>query len=147
MQIILLHDVDKVGRRGETVNVANGYARNYLFPEGLAVRADTAKKKELEIRLAAFEARDDRDRKSAEELAESMKDVAVKISAAASDEDKLYGSVTAQMIASALVEKGHTVEAKHVMLDEPLRALGNYTVPVKLHRDVTAEVQVWIERP
>lgn len=147
MQIILLHDVDKVGRRGETVNVANGYARNYLFPEGLAVRADTAKKKELEIRLAAFEARDDRDRKSAEQLAGSMKDVAVKISAAASDEDKLYGSVTAQMIASALVEKGHTVEAKHVMLDEPLRALGNYTVPVKLHRDVTAEVQVWIERP
>ncbi len=147
MQIILLHDVDKVGRRGETVNVANGYARNYLFPEGLAVRADTAKKKELEIRLAALEARDDRDRKSSEELAESMKDVAVKISAAAGDEDRLYGSVTAQMIASALAEKGHAVEAKQVMLDEPLRALGNYTVPVKLHRDVTAEIQVWIERP
>lgn len=147
MQIILLHDVDKVGRRGETVNVANGYARNYLFPEGLAVRANTAKKKELEIRLAALEARDDRDRKSSEELAESMKDVAVKISAAAGDEDRLYGSVTAQMIASALAEKGHAVEAKQVMLDEPLRALGNYTVPVKLHRDVTAEIQVWIERP
>jgi large subunit ribosomal protein L9 len=147
MQIILLHDVDKVGRRGETVNVANGYARNYLFPQGLAVRADTAKKKELEIRLAALEARDDRDRKSAEDLGESMKDVAVKISAAAGDEDQLYGSVTAQMIASALAEKGHAVEAKQVMLDEPLRALGNYTVPVKLHRDVTAEIQVWIERP
>ncbi len=147
MQIILLHDVDKVGRRGETVNVANGYARNYLFPQGLAVRADTAKKKELEIRLAALEARDDRDRKSAEDHAESMKDVAVKISAAAGDGDQLYGSVTAQMIASALAEKGHAVEAKQVMLDEPLRALGNYTVPVKLHRDVTAEIQVWIERP
>ena len=146
MQIILLHDVDKVGRRGQTVNVANGYARNYLFPQGLAVRADTAKKKELQIKLAALEARDDRDRKAAEELSGTMRDVAIKIAAAASDEDKLYGSVTAQMIASALAEKGHSVEAKQVLLDEPLRALGNYTIPVKLHRDVTAEVQLWIER-
>lgn len=146
MQIILLHDVDKVGRRGESVSVADGYARNFLFPQGLAVRADTAKKKELEIRLASLEARDDRDRKGAEGLAESMKDVSVKITAAASDEDKLFGSVTAQMIASALGEKGHTVEAKQVLLEEPLRTLGNYTIPVRLHRDVEAEVQVWIER-
>ena len=146
MQIILLHDVDKVGRRGEEVSVADGYARNYLFPQGLAVRADTAKKKELEIRLAAFEARDERDRSTAAELAESLKDVSIKLVAAASDEDRLYGSITAQNIAQALAEKGHSVEAKHVLLDEPLKSLGNFTIPVKLHRDVTAEVQVWIER-
>ena len=146
MQIILLHDVAKVGRRGESVTVADGYARNYLFPQGLAVRADTAKKKELEIKLASLEARDDRDRKSAEDLSESMKDVSVKIAAAASDEDTLFGSITAQMIASALAEKGHTIDAKQVLLDEPLKSLGNYTVPVRLHRDVEAEVQVWIER-
>jgi len=146
MQIILLHDVDKVGRRGESVNVADGYARNYLFPQGLAVRADTAKKKELEMRLASLEARDGRDRKSAEDLAESMKDVSVKIVAAAGEDDKLFGSITAQMIASALGEKGHTVETKQVLLDEPLKSLGNYTIPVRLHRDVNAEVQLWIER-
>jgi large subunit ribosomal protein L9 len=146
MQIILLHDVDKVGGRGETVNVADGYARNFLFPQGLAVRADTAKKKELEIRLAALEARDERDRKDAEQVAATMKDVSVKITAAASDEDKLFGSVTAQMIASQLAEKGHAVEAKQVLLEEPLRTLGNYTIPVRLHRDVQAEIQLWIER-
>ena len=146
MQIILLHDVAKVGRRGESVTVADGYARNYLFPQGLAVRADTAKKKELEIKLASLEARDDRDRKSAENLAESMKDVSVKITAAAGDEDTLFGSITAQMIASALAEKGHAVDAKQVLLDEPLKSLGNYTIPVRLHRDVEAEVQVWVER-
>lgn len=146
MQIILLHDVDKVGRRGEAVSVADGYARNFLFPQGLAVRADTAKKKELEMRLASLEVRDERDKKDAEGLAASMKDVSVKITAAASDEDKLFGSVTAQMIASALVEKGHAIEAKQVLLEEPLRSLGNYAIPVRLHRDVQAEVQLWIER-
>ena len=146
MQIILLHDVDKVGRRGDAVHVANGYARNFLFPAGLAVRADTAKKRELEMNLKAFEARDERDRKAAEDLAEQMKEVSVKIEAAASDEDKLFGSVTAQMIAAALNEKGHAVDARQILLDEPLKALGNYTIPVKIHRDVRAEVQLWIER-
>lgn len=146
MQIILLHDVDKVGRRGAQVSVADGYARNFLFPQGLAVRADTAKKKELEQRLAALEARDDRDRTAAEQLAESMKSITIKLSAAASDEDRLYGSITAQNIVTALAEKGHEVEVKQVLLDEPLKTLGNFTIPVKIHRDVVAEIQLWIER-
>lgn len=146
MEIILLHDVDKLGRRGESVRVANGYARNFLFPQGLAVRADTATKKELEHHLSVLEARDDRDRKGAEDRAASLKDLSVTIKANASDEDKLFGSVTAQMIASELAEKGVEVNARQVELEEPLRALGNYTVPVRLHRDVSVEVQVWIER-
>ncbi len=146
MNIILLHDVDKLGRRGDAVAVANGYARNFLFPQSLAVRADTAKKKELELRLTALQTRDDRDRKSSQELAESMKDVSVKIEANASDEDTLYGSITAQMIAAALVDKGHKIDARQVELEEPLKSLGSYTVPVRLHRDVHVEVQVWIER-
>jgi large subunit ribosomal protein L9 len=146
MQIILLHDVDKVGRRGAQVSVADGYARNFLFPQGLAVRADTAKKKELEQRLTALEARDDRDRTAAEQLAESMKSITIKLSAAASDEDRLYGSITAQNIVTALAEKGHEVEVKQVLLDEPLKTLGNFTIPVKIHRDVVAEIQLWIER-
>jgi large subunit ribosomal protein L9 len=145
MQIILLHDVDKVGRRGETVNVADGYARNFLFPQGMAVRADTAKKKELEMRLQAYEARDERDREAAESNAASMSGVALKMSAAASDEGRLFGSVTAQMIAGELAEKGHEVEAKRVLLDEPIREVGSYTIAVRLHRDVNAEVSLEIE--
>lgn len=145
MQIILLHDVDKVGRRGETVNVADGYARNFLFPQGMAVRADTAKKKELEMKLAAYEARDDRDREAAEGRASGMQGVALKMSAAASDEGRLFGSITAQMIAGELVEKGHEVEAKQILLVEPIRELGSYTIPVRLHREVDAEITLEIE--
>jgi len=144
MQIILLHDVDKVGRRGETVNVADGYARNFLFPQGMAVRADTAKTKELKMKLSAYEARDERDREAAESRAASMQGVALSLSAAASDEGRLFGSVTAQMIAAELAGKGHEVEAKHVLLDEPIRELGSYTVAVRLHREVNAEIQLEI---
>ena len=146
MEIILLHDVSKLGQRGASVRVANGYARNYLFPQGLAVRADTATKKELEHRLGALEARDTRDRKGAEERAATLSDVSVTIKANASDDDKLFGSVTAQMIAAELAEKEIVVESRQVELEEPLRALGNYTVPLRLHRDVAVEIQVWIER-
>ena len=146
MQIILLHDVDKVGRRGAQVNVANGYARNYLFPQGLAVRADTSKKKELELRLASLEARDDRDRAAASQLANSMSGVSIQLTAAAGDEDRLYGSVTVQNIVAALAEKGHEVDAKQVLLDEPIKTLGEFTIPVKLHRDVVAEIKLQIAR-
>ena len=145
MQIILLHDVDKVGHRGDTANVADGYARNFLFPQGMAVRADTAKTKELEMKLKSFEARDDRDREEAESRATGMKGVVFKMSAAASDEGRLFGSVTAQMIAAELGEKGHEVESKQVLLDEPIREVGSYTIAVRLHRAVDAEVQLEVE--
>lgn len=145
MQIILLHDVEKVGRRGETVNVADGYARNYLFPEGMAVRADTAKKKELEMRLKAYEVRDERDRESAETQASSLNAVALKLQAAASDEGRLFGSITPQIIATELAGLGHEIDPKQILLDEPIRAVGDYTVPVRLHRDVVAEVQIAVE--
>lgn len=146
MDVILLHDVDKLGRRGEMVSVANGYARNFLFPQSLAVRADTARKRELEHRLKVLEAHDDRDRNAAAELAESMRGLSVTIQAAASDEETLYGSVTAPMIAEALHTKGHAVDARQVDLHEPLKSLGTFTVPVRLHRHVRVEIQVSIER-
>jgi len=145
MQIILLHDVNKVGRRGETVNVADGYARNFLFPQGMAVRADTAKRKELEMKLAAFDARDQRDREDAESRAAGMQGLALKVAAAASDEGRLFGSVTAQMIAGELAGKGHEVDARDVLLAEPIRQVGSYAISVRLHRDVNAEVQLEVE--
>lgn len=146
MQIILLHDVDKVGRRGAQVSVADGYARNYLFPQGLAVRADTSKKKELEMRLASLEARDDRERKEAAQVANTMSGVSIELSAAAGDENRLYGSITVQNIVTALAEKGHEVDAKQIVLAEPIKTLGEFTIPVKLHRDVVAEIKLSIVR-
>jgi large subunit ribosomal protein L9 len=145
MQIILLHDVNKVGRRGQTVNVANGYARNFLFPAGMAVRADTAKTKELEMKLKSFGARDDRDREAAEKKAAGMRDVAIKLQAVAGDEGKLFGSITMQAIAAELVGLGHEVQPKQVLLDEPIRAVGNFTIVVRLHPEVNAEIQLEVE--
>ncbi|RKZ17176.1 50S ribosomal protein L9 [bacterium] len=145
MQIILLHDVDKVGHRGESVQVANGYARNFLFPQGMAVRADTAKKKELEMKLKALEVRDGRDRETAETRAASMSGVTIKHVAAASDEGKLFGSVTSQVIVTELASLGHEVEVRSVLLNEPIRAVGSYTIAVKLHREVNAEIKLEVE--
>ena len=145
MDVILLHDVQKLGRRGVKVNVARGYARNFLFPQGLAVHADLAKEKELESKLKAFESRDEFVHESAQALAESLKDVAITITAAAGEEN-LYGSITAAMISSALAEKGHEVTAKQVLLEEPFKKLGTYSVSVHVHRDIEVKVQVSIER-
>lgn len=145
MQIILLHDVLKVGRRGETVNVANGYARNFLFPQGMAVRADTAKTKELEMKLKSYEAKDERDRKEAEVNAAKLRGASIKYTTAASDEGKLFGSVTAQIIVNELEKLGHEVDARQVLLAEPIRNVGSYAVEVRLHVDVSAEIQLEVE--
>jgi len=145
MDVILLHDVQKLGLRGAKVGVTRGYARNYLFPRGLAVQASLAKEKELANQLKAFESRDELQREQAGTLAEAMKDVAITIKAAAGEEN-LYGSVTTSMISSALTELGHEVEAKQVLLEEPFKKLGTFTVPVRVHRDVEVEVQLTIER-
>lgn len=145
MDVILLHDVAKLGRRGEKVSVARGHARNFLFPQALAVRADQANQKELEAQLTRLETQDEKGRSEAEERAVGMQDVSVTIAAAAGEEN-LYGSVTAAMIAAALGEAGHAITAKQVLLEEPLKKLGSFTVSVRIHRDVEVEIQVAIER-
>jgi large subunit ribosomal protein L9 len=145
MDVILLHDVQKLGRRGQKVNVARGHARNFLFPQGLAVRADQANQKELEVRLQSLQSQDDAGREAAEALAAAMQDASITITAAAGEEN-LYGSVTAAMIAEALVALGHGVQAKQIVLEEPLKRLGSFSVPVRVHHDVTVEIQVAVER-
>lgn len=145
MQIILLEDVNKLGKRGQTVKVANGFARNFLFPQGLAVRADTAVQKDLELKIKALEARDDRLASAAQERGRALDATAVTIPARAASDGKLFGSVTAALVAAALSAEGHEVEARHIQMDEPFKAVGSYTVPVRLHRDVTVEVKVDVE--
>ena len=145
MDVILLHDLQKLGRRGEKVSVARGFARNFLFPPGLAVNADRARQKELETELQRLELKDEQGREAAESLVASLKDLSVTITAAAGEEN-LYGSVTSAMIASSLAEKGHAVETKQVILEEPLKKLGTYKVPVRVHRDLEVEIEVAIER-
>ena len=146
MDVILRQDVDKVGRAGELVTVKNGYARNFLLPRGLAYEATDANRRRLDSERAQ------KGKKLAAEVG-AAKDVATKLEAVsltftmkAGEGDKLFGSVTASDLAEKLAGEGFKVDKKQIELDEPLKALGVYKVPVRLHHEVRPEVRVWVVR-
>jgi len=144
MEIILLEDVKGVGKRGETVKVANGYARNFMIPNKLAVvstDAGAAIFAEVERRRAR---RSQKSRREAEEAAKKYANVSVHISVEVGEEDRLFGSVTSADIAEALREQGVEVDKRKIVLEEPLRQLGVYSVPIKLFQDVEAKIKVWV---
>lgn len=142
MEVILKQDVDKLGSTGQVVKVAAGYARNFLVPRGLAVAATASNKKiidqvrQAELRKEAKSAAD------ATELAKSMADVVISIRMKAGENDQLFGSVTAQDIADQLAAKGYTIDRKKVMLDHPIRSIGEHKVVVKLHKSVSLDLPV-----
>lgn len=144
MRIILREDLDNLGKAGEVVSVRSGYGRNYLLPRGLAVLAterDVARM-EHEKRIIAARAA-----KRAQELkgeVERLSQVSVSIARAVGEGDKLYGSVTGRDIADALAEQGHTIDAKKIQLDEPLKALGMSEVPIRLGSGAIATIKVWV---
>ena len=144
MRVILREDLDNLGAAGEVVTVRDGYGRNYLLPRGLAALAtekDVAKL-EHERRVIASRAA-----KMAKELAvevEKLQQVSVSLARAVGEGDKLYGSVTNRDIADALKEQGVTVDAKKIHLEEPIKALGMTEVPIKLGKDATATIKVWV---
>jgi large subunit ribosomal protein L9 len=146
MEVILRADVEKVGSRGQVVKVANGYARNYLLPKHLAVAASESNKKIVEQERQAHVRREAKDKSGAEDLAELMTGVTVTIAHKAGEQDQLFGSVTAKDIAEALDKRNFTIDRKKIHLDEPIRQLGEFKVPVKLHRDVTIEIGVQVVR-
>ncbi len=144
MEVILLKSVPNVGEEGQIVNVARGFARNFLVPQGLAVVADDSHRRMMaeEGKLAGL--RDRKRRRAAEELAARFQDVSCTIAVQAGEDDKLFGSVTARDIAEELARQGYAVEKKHVELEEPIKQLGVYSVPLRLHADVQASVKVWV---
>ena len=144
MKLILREDVENLGKIGEVVEVAGGYGRNYLLPRGLAVKASTKNLKEQGHQKKLIQARMDRPRKDAEELAGSLDSVSCTISRKTGDEEKLFGSVTSRDIEEALREEGVSLDRKRILLEEPIKKLGVYTVPVKLHADVTGNIKVWV---
>ena len=144
MQVILRDDLDNLGKSGEVVNVKPGYALNYLLPRGLAVKATASDVKRVEHEKRVIAARTAKLAKETQAEADKLSAVAVSIARAVGEEDKLYGSVTSRDIAEALREKGVTVDAKKIHLDEPIKALGMVEVPVKLGRGVTATIKVWV---
>jgi large subunit ribosomal protein L9 len=142
MEVILREHVDNLGRRGEVVKVAPGYARNYLFPRKLALAVTEANKRQIERERAAAEARDAEEKVQAEALGQRVAQTELEIARRVGENDTLYGSVTSSDIAQALLAKGFEVEKRKIHLAEPIKALGEFTVPVKVHREVTAQVKV-----
>jgi large subunit ribosomal protein L9 len=144
MKVILLQTVRGLGNTGQAVQVKDGFARNYLFPRKLAAPASTGSAKAVEHQKRLVEARLVRERKQAQAEAGALAAISCTIERHVGEEDKLFGSVTARDIAQALGSQGITVDHTQVVLEEPIKQLGVYQIPVKLHQEVEASVKVWV---
>lgn len=142
MEVILREHVDNLGRRGDVVKVADGYARNYLLPRKLALPVTEANRKQIERERKIAEVREAQEKQDAETLAARMSEVELVFARRVGENQTLYGSVTSADIAEALTGKQFEVEKRRVVLAEPLKQLGEFGVPVKIHREVTATVKV-----
>lgn len=142
MEIILRDHVENLGNRGEIVKVADGYARNYLLPRNLALPATDANRTRIERERKVVEARESEERGAAEAIATRLMALEINIVRKVGENDHLYGSVTNADIAEALAAKGFEIDRRKILLADPLKALGETSVPVKLHRDVTAQLRV-----
>ena len=146
MKVILRKEMEKLGPVGTVIEVKDGYARNYLIPKGIAypasdgsMRALAEEKKQADQRLV-------KEQRAGEKLAGELEKVSITLQMKVGEEDKLFGSVTGQMIADALKEKGFEIDKRHIDLEEPIKALGIYTVDIKLPHSVTGKVKVWVVR-
>jgi large subunit ribosomal protein L9 len=146
MEVILRADVPKLGHRGEVVTVAEGYARNYLLPRKMAVMASAGNKKVIEQEKVAAVRREVSDKAQAEQLAKMLADVTVVVARKAGEEDQLYGSVTSIDVAEALQAKGYTVDRRKIHVEDPIKTLGEFQVPLRLHHDVEATVKLQVVR-
>jgi len=146
MDVILREDIDKLGTRGQLVKVAPGYARNFLLPNKMAVAATESNKKILEQERQAYLRREAKVESEAKDLGKMLGAVAITIRQKAGENDQLFGSVTSKDIAEALEAQGYTIERRKIALEEPIKTLGEFKVPVKLHREVTAEITVTVAK-
>jgi large subunit ribosomal protein L9 len=144
MEIILRQAVDNLGHPGDIVKVSNGFARNFLLPRGIAYEATPGNRKRIEQERQRLDAAEGARRSTAEEMAKRLEEVQLSFSARVGEEGKLFGSVTAADIAQQLEAQGIHLERRMIDLHEPIRALGVYRVPVRLHADVKPELKVWV---
>ncbi|HEX9565395.1 MAG TPA: 50S ribosomal protein L9 [Gemmatimonadaceae bacterium] len=144
MEVILQQSVEKLGNPGDVVSVSNGYARNYLLPRGIAVVATEGNKKQIAAQQQRLEAAEAARRDSAQGQAAVIEQVSLTFSARVGEEGKLFGSVTASDIVQQLEALGHHIEKRQIDLHEPIKALGVYRVPIRLHAEVKPEIKVWV---
>ncbi len=146
MEVILKEDVVKLGSRGDVVKVAEGYGRNFLLPRKLAIEASAGNKKVIEQMRASAVRRSAKEKAQAEELSKQFDGLSVSFQRKSGESDQLFGSVTSGDIADALDKKSFNIDRRKIQLHEPLKTLGEFMVPVKLHKDVTAHLKVVIEK-
>lgn len=144
MEVILREHVDNLGRRGDVVKVADGYGRNFLLPRKLALPVNEQNRKQIERERKVADARELAERQDAEAVAQKLAAVELVLARRVGEHDTLYGSVTSADIADALAEKQFDIDKRKIVLADPLKAVGEYEVPVKIHRDVPAHVKVKI---
>jgi large subunit ribosomal protein L9 len=142
MEVILRQDVDELGLEGDVVRVAKGYARNYLVPKGFALEATPQNRKALELQRRKIEAKRLKGRESAEKLKEKMAEIVIRIHQKAGEEGKLYGSVTTMDIAGYLEAQGIEIDRRKIVLDKPIKTLGEYDVPIRIYPKVTGSIRV-----
>ncbi len=145
MKVILREDVENLGRGGELVDVKPGYGRNYLLPRGLAVVANPKNIREIEHQKSVASAKAAKMKASAEALAKRLSDTPLTLKRKAGEQDKLFGSVTAMDLAEALAQRGLAIDRRSIDLGEPIKTLGDFEVPVKLHHEVVGKVKVKVE--
>jgi len=145
MEVILKEDVLKLGHRGDVVKVADGYGRNYLLPEKLAIEATAANKAVVEQMKASAVRKSAKEKVDAEALAQQLNEVELVFERKVGEHEHLFGSVTSSDIAHALETKGYAIDRRKIALDDPLKSLGEYHVPVKLHREVTSHLKVVVK--
>ena len=144
MEVILRQDVEKLGSRGQVVKVASGYARNFLLPNKIAVPATDANRKIVEQERQAHVRKEAKQKGEAEVLANMVNGVSLTIAQKAGENDQLFGSVTSKDIAEGLAAQNFEIDRRKIQMDEPIKQLGDYKIPVRLHKDVTAEIAVHV---
>ena len=144
MKVILLRDVESLGSAGEVVQVKSGFARNFLIPQRQALVASDTNVAQFESKRKEHAAVSERERRAAEAIAKQLEADSLTAQVRVGEEDRLFGSVTVQNIADLLTEKDYDIDRRAIQLEEPIRALGVYTIDVRLHADVTAKVKLWV---
>ena len=146
MQIILQEDVEKLGTRGQVVEVARGYARNFLLPRNLALEATPGNMKRLEKMRATFAKKEAVEIGDARKLAELLAGLSLEVARKSGENDQLFGSVTSADVSEALAAQGYTIDKRKIVLVDPIKAIGDFDIPVKLHREVTASVKLTVKK-
>jgi large subunit ribosomal protein L9 len=146
MKVILLESVEKVGKKGDVLNVAPGFARNYLIPRQLAMEVTPSNIKMVEMRQKALKKKEEKERLTYQEMINKLNEVQLQISRRSSEKDIIFGSVSAGDIQVELAKLGFDVDKKKIMLDEPIKRLGTFTVPVKIYHDERAEIKITVSK-